>query len=110
MCTLAPRDRWASQKYITEGKFMSLYTTLLRRPLKSKQLATTAWHRVTFWCTLPEPEGAFISAPIPSPTSRVMPHHFSSQARTPRVAQMSQYESNESATSRGMAPSELLII
>src|SRR6266567_7619111 len=96
MCTRAPRERWASQKYMMEGKFMSLYTTLLRRPLKSKQLATTAWQVVTFWCTLTEPEGEFMIAPISSPTSRDIIHHFSSQARTPLVAQVSQYEYTES--------------
>ena len=40
--------RWACQKYMTEGKFMSVYTTLLRLPEKSKQEATTAWQVVTF--------------------------------------------------------------
>src|SRR5215471_16639280 len=110
MCTRAPRERCASQKYMTEGKFMSLYTTLLRRPLKSKQLATTAWQRVTFWWTLTEPDGAFMRAPMASPTSRDIIHQVSSQARTPRVAQVSQYACNESATARGIAPSELLIM
>ena len=89
MWTRAPCARCASQKYITEGKFMSVYTTLLRLPEKSKHEATTAWHWVTFWCTDTLPAGAFMSTPISSPTSRESIHHFSSQARTPRVAQMS---------------------
>ena len=68
---------------------MSLYTTLLRLPEKSKQEATTAWQVVTFWWVETEPAGAFISAPISSPTCAASIHHRSSQARTPRVAQMS---------------------
>src|ERR1700743_714605 len=110
MCTRAPRERWPSQKYITEGKFMSLYTTLLRLPLKSKQLAITAWQLVTFRCVLTVPGAAFISTPMASPTSTAIIHHFSSHARTPRPAQSSQYKCTESYTPRGMAPSELLII
>src|SRR5260370_262173 len=35
ICTRAPRSRCASQKYMTDGKFMSLYTTLFRRLRKS---------------------------------------------------------------------------
>ena len=48
ICTRAPYACCASQKYITEGKFKSLYTTLLRLPEKSKHEATTAWQVVTF--------------------------------------------------------------
>src|SRR2546425_6085462 len=88
---------------------MSLQTTLLRLPEKSNQDATTAWHVVTFWWVETEPLGAFISAPISSPTSAASIHHRSSQARTPRVAQVSAYPFMASYTARGIAPRELLI-
>src|SRR5262249_26185457 len=96
MWTCAPRACCASQKYMMEGKFMSLYTTLLRRPEKSKQLATTAWQLVTLGWTLTDPAGAFMMTPMASPTSRDISHHFSSHARTPRVAQVSQYDCTDS--------------
>src|SRR5450432_3794862 len=89
MWTRAPYACCASQKYITDGKFRSLYTTLFRRPEKSKHEATTAWQVVTFWWVETEPLAAFINAPISSPTSEASIHHRSSHARTPRVAQIS---------------------
>ena len=65
---------------------------------------------VTFSCMLTDPAGAPMMPPMRSPTSRAISHQRSSHARTPRVAQVFAYSASESATPRGMAPSELLIM
>ena len=44
------------------------------------------------------------------PTSPAISHQRSSHARTPRVAHVSAYSASDSATPRGIAPSELLIM
>ena len=65
---------------------------------------------VTFSCMLTDRGGAPMMPAMRSPTSSAISHHRSSHARTPRVAQVVAYSASESATPRGIAPSELLIM
>src|SRR5437899_1312331 len=92
--------------YITDGKFSSSYTILLRRPEKSKQDRTSAWHTETFWCMTTPPGAAPMIRPTWSPTRSGMRHQPSAQARTPRVAPVSAESGTPWRPARGAAPRE----
>ena len=69
-----------------------------------------AWAMVTFWCMVTLPGGAPTIGATMSPTVTGMSHQPSSQARTPRVAQMCAYSASRSAVPRGIAPREFEIM
>src|SRR5687768_7976331 len=106
--TRAPRSRCASYTYITEGKFRSSYTILLRFPPRSKQDRITDWQTDTFWCITTDRAGAPMTRATASPAATGMSHQPSAHARTPRRAQTSEYSARWASTPRGIAPREWL--
>ena len=81
-----------------------------RAPGRGSVESATACAVLTFSCMLTEPDGAPMSGAMASATSRPSVHHASSHARTPRSAHSRAYSARLVSTSRGMAPSELLIM
>ena len=64
-------------------------TSLLRRARQSKQEVTIDWQMETFCCMTTSPSPAPMMRPIRSPMVTGIIHQPSSQARMPRVAQVS---------------------
>ncbi len=85
-------------------------TSLLRRPDQSKQEVTIDWQIETFCCITTSPSPAPMMEPTRLPTVTGISHQPSSQARIPRVAQVSPNSRRRPAVRRGMAPSEWLIM
>ena len=94
---------------MSEGKSISGQTILRRFPSGSRQESAIADAVVTFSCRLTVPDGAPMIPATLSPTRPGSSHHVSSQARIPRVAQISAYSASPRAAPRGIAPRELLI-
>ena len=85
-------------------------TSLLRRARQSKHDVTTFWQMETFCCITTSPSPAPIMLPTRLPTVMGIIHQPSSQARIPRVAQVSVNSCMRARVRSGMAPSEWLIM
>jgi hypothetical protein len=95
---------------MSEGKSISGQTIRRRAPLASSDDNATAEAVVTFSCMLTVPGGAPTISATLLPTRPGSSHQVSSQARMPRVAQISAYSARPRAALRGIAPRELLIM
>ena len=68
------------------------------------------WQMETFWCMTVRPFGAPMMPPTRLPQVTGISHQPSSQARIPRVAQISANSSRAARARRGIGPREWLIM
>ena len=100
----APWEYWMERTESARTSFAGLVGA------DNDEIAVTASVSAGVNAIATDPAGAPMISPTWPATSRPSVHHRSSHARTPRVAHAVAYSARLSATSPGIAPSELLIM